>query len=155
MSSFPSFQGPDRTEVRPNGHCSHLQIHAIKIFVRDQDQSLRFYVDQLGFDVAFDAELQSGERWVAVGPPDGTAVLTLVAPKAGTKDYELIGRATGVVFVTENVAAKYGEWRRRGVRFHFAPRLRRVRYERQAPAIAPLPGPSSSASERPPVWGGV
>jgi hypothetical protein len=27
--------------------------------VRDQDRSLRFYLDQLGFDLAFDAHLQS------------------------------------------------------------------------------------------------
>src|SRR5882724_8546377 len=93
----------------------HLRIHAIEIFVRDQDESLRFYVDQLGFEVAFDAHIQSGERWVAVSPPDGTAVLTLIAPKPGSKECGLIGRSTGVVFVTENVAAQYREWRERGV----------------------------------------
>ena len=41
------------------------------------DPYLRFYLDQLGFVLAFDARLQSGERWVAVASPDGTAVLTL------------------------------------------------------------------------------
>jgi serine phosphatase RsbU (regulator of sigma subunit)/catechol 2,3-dioxygenase-like lactoylglutathione lyase family enzyme len=132
----------------------HLRIHAIQVFVRDQDESLRFFVDQLGFEVAFDARLQSGDRWVAVTPPDGSAMLTLVAPKLGSKEYEFIGRPTGVVFVTENVAAKYGEWRRRGVRFSFAPRLRRVRYERQAVAVGAA---ASSMVEDPqdPIWGGV
>src|SRR5260370_10842324 len=109
------------------------------VFVRDQDESLRCYVDQLGFEVAFDATLQSGDRWVAVAAPDGTAVLTLVAPKPGSKEYELIGRSTGVVFVTENVAEKYGEWRKRGVRFQYAPRLRRVSFESQTPTAAQLP----------------
>ena len=79
-----------------------LGIHAVSVFVRDQDQSLRFYVEQLGFDVAFDARLQSGDRWVAVAPRDGTAVLTLVAPPPHSKQYKLIGRATGIVFVAEN-----------------------------------------------------
>ena len=51
-----------------------LGIHAITVYVRDQDESLRFYLDQLGFDLAFDAQLPSGDRWVAVAPPDGTAV---------------------------------------------------------------------------------
>ena len=31
--------------------------------------------------LAFDAELQTGDRWVAVAPPDGSAVLALVVPK--------------------------------------------------------------------------
>jgi serine phosphatase RsbU (regulator of sigma subunit) len=124
-------------------------VHAIKVFVRDYDESLRFYVDQLGFEVAFDARLQSGDRWVAVTPPDGTAVITLVAPKPDTREYALIGRPTGVVLVTENVAAKYSEWLKRGVRFHFAPRLRSVRYERSA-----TPGLSATGLPQP-VWGGV
>jgi len=110
----------------------HLGVHAVHIFVRDQEQSLRFYVDQLGFDIAFDAELQSGVRWVAVAPPDGGALLALIAPSPESREYALIGRPTGVVFVTEDVVAKYSEWRRRGVRFLYAPRLRRVKYDRSA-----------------------
>ncbi len=120
----------------------HLRVHAIKVFVRDQDESLRFFVEQLGFEVAFDARLQSGDRWLAVAPPDGSAVLTLVAPAPGSWECELIGRPTGVVFVTENVAAKYTEWRRRGVRFHYSPRLRRVNWV-------------GAADEEEPVWGSV
>src|SRR5438128_2245630 len=107
-----------------------LGIHAVNVFVRDQDQSLRFYVEQLGFDVAFDARLQSGDRWVAVAPPDGSAVLALIAPQPHSRQYKLIGRATGIVFVAEDVIAKFEEWRRRGLRFLNTPRLRRVKYER-------------------------
>ncbi|HTA68423.1 MAG TPA: SpoIIE family protein phosphatase [Bryobacteraceae bacterium] len=117
-----------------------LGLHAVNVFVRDQDRSLRFYVDQLGFHVAFDARLQSGERWVAVAPPDGTAVLTLVAPEPDSKEYKLIGRPTGIILVTEDVIAQYYEWRRRGVLFGFTPRLRRVRRESEDEST---------------VWGGV
>ena len=95
----------------------HLRIHAVNIYVRDQERSLRFYLDQLGFHLAFDAQLQSGDRWVAVSPPDGTAVLTSSRPSADSLEYKLIGRATQVVFVTEDVIAKFHEWRKRGVRF--------------------------------------
>src|SRR5215475_9838406 len=52
----------------------HLRMHCVNVYVRDQDRSLKFYVEQLGFRVAFDAKLQSGERWVAVAPPDGSTV---------------------------------------------------------------------------------
>lgn len=130
-------------------HAPHLRIHTINIYVRDQDQSLRFYLDQLGFDIAFDAQLQSGERWVAVSPPDGSALLALIAPKPDSWEQRLIGRHTGVVFATEDVPAKYGEWSKRGVRFQYAPRLRRVKYE--SPATIERSGSTEPAR----VWGGV
>ena len=127
----------------------HLRIHAVNIYVHDQDRSLRFYLDQLGFNLAFDANLGTGGRWVAVAPPDGSAVLILIAPKRGTQAYKLIGRATQVAFVTEDVLAKYREWRTRGVRFGHPPRLRRFKYER--PATAPSRPPVAQT----PVWGAV
>src|SRR2546426_5884168 len=131
----------------------YLSIRAVNVFVRDQEQSLRFYVDRLGIDVAFDARLQSGDRWVAVAPRDGTAVLTLVAPPPHSKQYKLIGRATGIVFVAENVIAQFEEWRKRGVRFLNTPRLRRVQYERHLA----MPGSSDGSVEAttPSVWGGI
>jgi serine phosphatase RsbU (regulator of sigma subunit)/catechol 2,3-dioxygenase-like lactoylglutathione lyase family enzyme len=137
----------DTPTALPDQTLPYLSIHAIQIFVRDQDQSLRFFVDQLGFNLAFDARLQSGARWVAVSPPDGTTVLALVAPSPESMQYKLIGRSTGIVIVTENVIAKYEEWRKRGVRFLSTPRLRRFKYERPAAPEAP--------EVNFPVWGGV
>jgi serine phosphatase RsbU (regulator of sigma subunit) len=124
----------------------HLRLHAVNVYVRDQEQSVRFYRDQLGFDLAFDALLPSGRRWVAVSPPDGSAVLTLIQPDPESYEYSLIGRNTQVVFVTDNLAAKFAEWRNRGVRFRHTPRLRRVHYD-----------PHSVDSEHgpEPPWGGV
>ena len=131
----------------------YFRLHCVNIFVRDQDRSLRFYVDQLGFHLAFDARLQSGERWVAVAPPDGTAILALVAPKPDSQGYKLIGRATQVVFFTEDVAAKYQEWARRGVRFLSAPRLRRIKYDPETQAAHA--GDAMLLGEQTPIWGGV
>jgi serine phosphatase RsbU (regulator of sigma subunit) len=125
---------------------SYLGIHAVNIFVRDQQRSLEFFRDQLGFELAFDARLQTGERWVAVAPPDGTAVLALIAPAPESDEYKLIGRPTDVVFVTEDVTATYHEWRKRGVRFRHTPRLRRVKYDRPSHNAN---APSTS------LWGGV
>ena len=127
----------------------HLRIHAVNIYVRDQDRSLRFYLEQLGFNLAFDARFGSDGRWVAVSPPDGATVLMLIAAKPGSKEYKLIGRATQVAFVAEDVMAKFNEWRKRGVRFSNTPRLRRFKYERPADA------PSTAATEETPLWGAV
>src|ERR1700747_2033585 len=115
---------PPKTAADP-----FLSIHAVRVFVRDLDRSLRFYVEQLAFRLVIDTRLQSGERWVAVSPPDGTTILTLVAPKTNTAEYKLIGRSTQVVLCTSDVAAKFQEWSKNGVRFIGTPRLRRIKYE--------------------------
>src|SRR3989475_6508753 len=103
----------------------HLSLHHVTILVRDQDRSLRFYLDQLGFNLVVDARMESGDRWVAVAPPDGTAILALVAPKPGSEEYKFIGRSTDIIFVTEDVTAKYQEWSERGVSFHHPPQTPR------------------------------
>jgi serine phosphatase RsbU (regulator of sigma subunit)/predicted enzyme related to lactoylglutathione lyase len=152
MESFPQPLYADQPDLRTDPQPPHLRIHAINIFVRDQDQSLRFYLDQLGFSLVGDVSFGSGKRWVAVAPPDGSAVLSLIAPKPDSREYELIGRSTQVVFVTEDVAAKYIEWRGRGVHFQYTPRLKRVRYERQTTVPASM---DHSPGEDTPLWGGV
>jgi serine phosphatase RsbU (regulator of sigma subunit)/predicted enzyme related to lactoylglutathione lyase len=99
----------------------YLRVLCVNIFVRDQDRSLRFYVDQLGFSLVVDESYESGSRWVAVAPPDGQTVLALVTPKRNSEEYKLIGRCKHAVLVTEDVVAKFEEWRQRGVRFHHPP----------------------------------
>src|SRR6266852_1807279 len=130
MASSPSFALTDRSALPLDRENSFLRVHAVNVFVRDQDRSLRFYV-ALGFSLAFDVRLQNGQRWVGVAPPHGTAVLTLIAPDPDSDEYKLIGQPTQVVFVAEDVVATYSQWRRRGVRVRDVPRLRRVKYQRQ------------------------
>jgi serine phosphatase RsbU (regulator of sigma subunit) len=129
-----------------------LRMHAVNVYVRDQERSLRFYLDTLGFQVAFDARVESGQRLVAVAPPDGTTVLTLIQPPPHSLQSKLIGRATQVVFVTENLAATYRDWHSRGVRFRGAPRLRRVAYE---PAASPAPAGRPPSDDHATAWGGA
>jgi serine phosphatase RsbU (regulator of sigma subunit)/catechol 2,3-dioxygenase-like lactoylglutathione lyase family enzyme len=154
MRDFSSPKEADAPLAGINRQPSFLGIHAVNVFVRDLDQSLRFYVDKLAFDVAFDARLQTGDRWVAVAPRDGSAVLALIAPPPHSSQYKLIGRATGIVFVAEDVIATFEEWRRRGVRFLNTPRLRRVKYERHVAASRPRQGAAGNA-EQSTAWGGI
>jgi serine phosphatase RsbU (regulator of sigma subunit)/catechol 2,3-dioxygenase-like lactoylglutathione lyase family enzyme len=159
------------TVPSPLRQSPHLRLHCVNVYVRDQDRSLRFFVDQLGFSIAYDTRVQSGERWVGVSPPDGAAILSLIAPKPNSEQYKLIGRSTQVVFVTEDVTAKFQEWSKRGVRFQTPPRLKRIRYQLQpaqnaAVASAGTGGqPATSAAsvsktgmllgEETPIWGGI
>src|SRR6201987_3853633 len=136
-----------------------LSIHAVRVFVRDLDRSLRFYVGQLGFRLVIDTRLQSGERWVAVSPPDGTTILTMVAPKPSAGEDKLIARSTQVVLCTSDVAAKFQEWSKNGVRFIGTPRLRRIKYvsppaDSPSSSSAPTPGAKLLGQETP-VWGSV
>lgn len=107
----PSLERPD----------SYLRLQQVSIFVRDQDRSRKFYLDQLGFKLAYEARLESGEQWIAVSPPDGTAFLALVTPLPDSEEYKLIGRVTQVVFLAEDIQAKFNEWSKRGVHFHHQP----------------------------------
>ncbi len=154
MSSSPSPDRNDLSAFRLDRQDPYLRIQSVTIFVRDLDRSVDFYVGQLGFQMTFDGRLQSGRRWVAVAPPDGTANLTLVAPEPGSEQYKLIGRPTQVAFVTEDVIAKFREWNKRGVRFQPTPRLKRLKYaaEVRGPHSA---DPSSPGGEPAPIWGGV
>jgi serine phosphatase RsbU (regulator of sigma subunit)/predicted enzyme related to lactoylglutathione lyase len=139
------------------GPAPHLRFHSVNIYVRDQERALRFYVDQLGFHAVFDVRLQSGERWVAVAPPDGTAILALVAPKPESKEYALIGRTTHITFITEDVPSKVREWTKRGVRFPTPPRLRRIKYDspQSPPQGANADDSSVPLGKKTPIWGGA
>jgi serine phosphatase RsbU (regulator of sigma subunit)/predicted enzyme related to lactoylglutathione lyase len=155
MGGTPFMDGGNGAGPLSGREEKYLRLHCVNIFVRDQERSLRFYLNQLGFHLAFDARMQSGDRWVAVAPPNGEAILVLVAPKPDSREYKLIGRATQISFVTEDVTAKFREWSARGVNFLLTPRLRRIKFVSKAQA-APASGASSMLlGERTPIWGEV
>src|SRR5947208_17092100 len=146
----------DGSAVRLDRQDPYLRLQSITIYVRNLDRSLDFYVNQLGFQLVFDARSQefAGRRFITVAPPDGTANLTLVAPERDSEQYKLIGRSTQVTFVTEHVLAKFREWSARGVRFLLTPRLKRLKYPVHVQASSSTEQ-SSGAGEHAPIWGGV
>jgi serine phosphatase RsbU (regulator of sigma subunit)/predicted enzyme related to lactoylglutathione lyase len=99
----------------------YLRIFKSTVYVRDHERSLDFYVNQLGFTVLADVGSTYDGRWVAIAPPDGQAILALVAPKPGTDKYRFIGRDTQIGFISEDINTTYELWQRHGVRFHQPP----------------------------------
>ena len=99
----------------------HLRLHHVTILVSDQDRSRQFYMEKLGFRLVVDVKIEGAGRWVGVSPPDGSAILGLVMPKPGLTLADRIGRETQVVFLTDDVHAKYREWQLRGVPFASPP----------------------------------
>jgi catechol 2,3-dioxygenase-like lactoylglutathione lyase family enzyme len=98
------------------------------VYVLDQEESLKFYRDKMGFEVRMDATMEGGFRWLTVGPktqPGMEIVLMKVeegpmcdAATAATLR-ELVKKGTfGIgVFETEDCRATYAELKARGVEF--------------------------------------
>ncbi|MCU1249822.1 MAG: Serine phosphatase RsbU, regulator of sigma subunit [Edaphobacter sp.] len=99
----------------------YLRIFKSTVYVRDHERSLDFYVNCLGFSILADVNLTYDGRWVAIAPPDGQAIVALVAPKPGTEKYRFIGRDTQIGFISEDINTTYELWKRLGVRFHQPP----------------------------------
>jgi len=119
-NTFPTAGAPDRNAAPAHREDPHLRIHCFTTFVRDMDRSLGFYLNQLGFRLLSDS-CEVADRCATVAPPDGTAILALVAPQPGSAECALIGQGRFVVFITDDVTAKYREWTLRGVRFPHPP----------------------------------
>jgi catechol 2,3-dioxygenase-like lactoylglutathione lyase family enzyme len=120
-SSLPF--GIDRSRLRLDSRDPYFCLHFIMIFVRDQERSLRFYIDQLGFRLVVDQRFESGDRWIEIAPPDFNASLSLALAASDPEVYKLVGQDTRIYFITEDVNAKFNEWSRRGVRFQFPPQV--------------------------------
>ena len=97
------------------GHDARFQF--VVVMVRDQERSLRFYIEQLGFCVVADQRAPSGDRWIVVEPRDRSILLSLVTPPESSEGCERVGRDTGLVMVTTDLDALFNEWSVRGVSF--------------------------------------
>jgi len=115
--------GMERSLVRLDGDEPYLCLHFAIVFVRDQERSLRFYRDALGFRVVVDYTFPDGNRWIEVAPPDGSANLGLALPLPGSDPDKVISRDTLIWFITEDVTRVYKEWSERGVHFRHPPEV--------------------------------
>jgi hypothetical protein len=68
MGSSPSTPTSDHSTLRLGPQGPYLRLQSVTIFVRDLDRSVQFYVDQLGFNLIFDARTQSHRPFVGVAP---------------------------------------------------------------------------------------
>jgi catechol 2,3-dioxygenase-like lactoylglutathione lyase family enzyme len=80
--------------------------------VSDQDRSLEFYTDKLGFEVRADVPFGEGDRWIEVAPPGSDAAVAIMPPRPGeTPD----SKQTCVAFTTDDLDAAYAELKERGI----------------------------------------
>lgn len=101
------------------------KLTVFKVFVSDQEEALRFYVDRLGFQVAEDARM-GDYRWLLVRAPDNheTSIALEIAKTAEEK--ALVGRQAAAQplfsISTDDCRRDYAAMKRRGVTFEGEPK---------------------------------
>jgi catechol 2,3-dioxygenase-like lactoylglutathione lyase family enzyme len=86
-------------------------INLVSIPAPDQDRSIEFYVETLGFEKRTDVPFGNGYRWVEVYPPSGTTGIALAPPREGGP----VGVETGIILGTADIDATHAELRAAGV----------------------------------------
>ena len=77
----------------------------------DQDKSIEFYVDSLGFEKRTDVPFGGDYRWVEVYPPEGNTGIALAPPRP--QDPTAV--QTGITLATGDIDATYENLKSRGV----------------------------------------
>jgi len=107
-------------------HAPSRSISQVALLVRDYDDAIRFFTQELRFVLLEDTPLAGGKRWVRVAPAGGAGA-ALVLAKAVTPDQErAVGnQAGGRVFMflhTSDFRTDYEHLQAHGVRFTEQPR---------------------------------
>jgi len=84
------------------------------VAVTDQDRSLAFYTQKLGFVVITDQPFDERQRWIELGIPGADTRLVLFTPD---EHQEHIGKSSNITFLADNVEATYKQLAGRGVEF--------------------------------------
>jgi catechol 2,3-dioxygenase-like lactoylglutathione lyase family enzyme len=101
-------------------------ISIVSVFVKDQDEAKRFYVDVLGFVEKDDVTLGNGYRWCAVGHPNQPELLVSLAVPGPPFTPDLVeamnraldaGGLNGLGFTVDDCQATYDELSAKGVEF--------------------------------------
>jgi catechol 2,3-dioxygenase-like lactoylglutathione lyase family enzyme len=88
------------------------QISLVAIQSTDQDRSIEFYVEKLGFEKRTDVPFGGDYRWVEVYPPSGTTGIALAPPPQGTQPEPM---QTGITLTTDDVEATHAYLQSAGV----------------------------------------
>lgn len=67
----------------------------VALVVKDYDEAIAFYTQELGFTLVEDTVLSPTKRWVIVAPPGSTGCQLLLAKAVNEKQSSRIGNQTG------------------------------------------------------------
>ncbi len=94
-------------------------IKFVSIPVRDQDASLKFYTEKLGFKIGTNQEMGPGQRWIELLIPGADTMLVLFTPQGHENR---IGGFQPLSFWCDDVFATHKTLKSKGVEFEGEPR---------------------------------
>ena len=102
------------------------KITLFKLYVKDQDEALRFYVDKLGFKVVEDNRL-GDYRWLLITAPDNHEFSVNLEIAKTDEEKRLVGRQAAAQplfsMSTDDCKKDYAELKRHGVVFEGEPKV--------------------------------
>jgi lactoylglutathione lyase len=97
-------------------------ISTVSVVVSDQDRSLAFYTEKLGFELLMDAPMGQS-RWIQLAPKGAKTGLVLgkptedMPPEIYERTKSMLGGFTNFIFNVDDMQATYAELTARGVEF--------------------------------------
>ena len=89
-------------------------IKFVSICVSDQDRSLAFFTEKLGFKVATDQPFNEKQRWIELRIPGADTRLVLFTPEGHENR---IGSFANLSFIADDVEQTYQQMSEKGVEF--------------------------------------
>jgi len=90
-------------------------IASTSIFVKDQRESLTFWVEKIGFKVMCDIELESNFRWIEIAPRSSNSSINLY-PKSLISKKDLKPMPV-IFFRTDDINSTFNNLKAKGVTF--------------------------------------
>jgi predicted enzyme related to lactoylglutathione lyase len=97
------------------------KVTAVSVYVKDQDEALRWYTEVLGFEKCGDDRTMPGYRWLTVAPR-GETDFQIVLLQAGPEEMGFVGKTGTAVLRTRDCRAMSKVLEGRGVKFVSPPR---------------------------------
>ena len=94
------------------------QLKFVGIPTRDQGRALKFYTEQLGFEIASDQPFNDRQRWIELRIAHSPTRVVLFTPEGHESR---IGTFFNGAFACDDVEATYRQLRQRGVEFTAEP----------------------------------
>lgn len=105
-----------------------MKITHISLYVRDQDEAVKWYSEKFGFRKATDMPMSETGRWVTVCLPDHPELEIVLEAESMANGPEMaadmrnrIGKSGTLVFEVSDVRQKVAELKAKGVAFEMEP----------------------------------